>query len=116
MRISPCKGTFDGKEYVCNAEDPGSTPGLRRSPGERNGYPLLYPCLENPMDRGVRQATVHGIARVGHDRAAEQGQGQPFGGAIAKQKLRVLVREAWQSPGYFSRDVKCSLVFTSIIM
>ena len=35
--------------------------------GEGNGIPLQYSCLENPMDRGARQATVHGIARVSHD-------------------------------------------------
>ena len=41
-------------------EDMGSIPGLGRSPGE--GNPLLYACLGNPMDRGARQATVHGVA------------------------------------------------------
>ena len=52
-----------GKEYVCNAGDLGSVPGSRRSPGEGNGNRLQYSCLENPMDRGARQATVHGIAK-----------------------------------------------------
>ena len=42
-----------GKESACNAGDPGSVPGLGRSPGEGNGNPLQYPCLENPMDRGA---------------------------------------------------------------
>ena len=42
-------------------------PGLGRSPGEGNGKPLQYPCLENPMDRGARQAPVHAVAKVGHD-------------------------------------------------
>ena len=42
-----------GKEFACNAGDPGSVPGLRRSPGEGNGNPLHYSCLENPMDRGA---------------------------------------------------------------
>ena len=42
-----------GKESACNAEDTGSVPGLRRSPGEGNGNPLRYSCLENSMDRGV---------------------------------------------------------------
>ena len=41
----------DGKESVCNAGDPGSIPGLGRSPVERNGNPLQYSRLENPMDR-----------------------------------------------------------------
>ena len=39
------------KESTCSAGDPGSIPGLGRSPGEGNGYPLQYSCLENPMDR-----------------------------------------------------------------
>ena len=43
--------------------DTGLIPGLGRSPGEGNGNPLQSSCLENPMDRGVWQATVHGIAR-----------------------------------------------------
>ena len=45
-------GGSDGKASTCNAGDPGSIPGLERSPGERNGNPLQYSCLENPMDRG----------------------------------------------------------------
>ena len=42
----------------------GSVPGLGRSPGEGNSNPLQYSCLENPMDRGVWQATVHGVANT----------------------------------------------------
>ena len=42
-------------------------PGWGRSPGEGNCYPLQYSCLESPMDRGVWQATFHGIARVRYD-------------------------------------------------
>ena len=56
-----------GKESACNAGDLGSILGLGRSPGEGNGNPLQYSCLENPMDRGAWQATVHGVTRVGHD-------------------------------------------------
>ena len=48
----------DGKESACNAGDLGSIPGLGRSLGEGVGYPLQYSCLENSMDRGVRQGTV----------------------------------------------------------
>ena len=44
-------GGSDGKESACNAGDPSSKPGLRRSPREGNSYPLQYSCLENPMDR-----------------------------------------------------------------
>ena len=53
-------GGSDGKASACNAGDPGSTPGLGRSPGEGNGNPLQYSCLKNSMDRGARWATVHG--------------------------------------------------------
>ena len=47
--------------------DAGSIPGTERSPGGENGNPLQYSCLENFMDRGAWQATVHGSQRVGHD-------------------------------------------------
>ena len=46
-------GDSDGKESACNAGDLGSIPGLGRSPGEGNSYPLQYSSLENPMDRGA---------------------------------------------------------------
>ena len=59
------------KESACNAGHPDSIPELGRSPGERNGNPLQYSCLENPMDRGAWQVTVHGFARVGHDLATK---------------------------------------------
>ena len=61
----PC--SLSGKESVCSAEDMGSVPWSRRAPGKGNGNPLQYSCLENPMDRGAWQATVHGVERVGHD-------------------------------------------------
>ena len=53
----------DGKASVYNAGDQGSSPGLGRSPGEGNGSPLQYYCLENPMDRGAWQVTVSGVAK-----------------------------------------------------
>ena len=55
------------KEYASSAEDLGSIPGSGRSPGEGNGNPLQYSCLENPIDREAKQATVYGVTRVGHD-------------------------------------------------
>ena len=55
-------GGSDGKASVYNAGDLGSIPGSRRSPGEGNGNPLQYSCLENPMDRGAWWATVRGVA------------------------------------------------------
>ena len=56
-------GGSDGKASAYKAGDPGSTPGLGRSPGERNGNPLQCSCLENPMGRGAWEATVHGVAK-----------------------------------------------------
>ena len=53
-----------GKESACNGGDPGLIPGLGRSPGEGNGNPLQYSCLENPMDKVAWRATVHGVSRV----------------------------------------------------
>ena len=49
----PPPGGSVGKESAINAGDPASVPGLGRSPGEGNGNPLRYSCLENPMDRGA---------------------------------------------------------------
>ena len=57
-------GGSNGKESTCNAGNPGSIPGLGRSPGEGNGNSLQYSCLENPMDnRGAWQAIVHEVAK-----------------------------------------------------
>ena len=51
------------KESARNVGDLGSIPGSGRSPGEGNGNPLQYSCLENPMDGGAWWATVHGVAK-----------------------------------------------------
>ena len=59
------------KNPPASAGDVGSVPGLERSPGERNGNPLQYSCLNNPMNIGAWRAIVHGIARVGHDLATK---------------------------------------------
>ena len=56
---------------ACNVGNLGSIPGSGRSPGERNGSPFQYSCLENLMDRGAWRATVHEVARVRHDLAAK---------------------------------------------
>ena len=55
------------KHLAYNVGDLGSIPGSGRSSGEGNGNPLQHSCLENPMDGGAWWATVHGVARVGHD-------------------------------------------------
>ena len=57
---------LSGEESACQAGDMGLSPVLGRSTGGGNGNPLQYSCLRNLMDRGVQQATVHGVAkRVG---------------------------------------------------
>ena len=56
-------GGSDGKESACNVRDLGSIPGSGRFPGEGNGNLFQYSCLENPMDIGVWQAMVHGVAK-----------------------------------------------------
>ena len=65
----PGQGGFpagsDDKASACNEGDPGSIPGMGRSPGEGNGNPLQYSCLENPMDRGAWW--LQGSQRVGHN-------------------------------------------------
>ena len=55
----------DGKKSTCSVGDLGSIPGSGKSPGGGNGNSLQYSCLENPMDRGVWQATVHGVSKNG---------------------------------------------------
>ena len=52
-----------GKESACSAGDLGLIPGLGRSPGEVNGYPLQYSCLESSMARGSWRDPVHGVAK-----------------------------------------------------
>ena len=56
-------GGSEDKVSACNVGDRDSIPGLGRSPGEGNGNPLQYSCLENPMDRRAWWATVHGVAK-----------------------------------------------------
>ena len=56
-------GDSEVKESSCNAGNLGSIPGLGRSPGEGKGYQIQYSDLENPMDKGAWQATVHGVTK-----------------------------------------------------
>ena len=56
-------GGSDSKASACNAGDLGSIPESGRSPGEGNGNPVQYSCLENSMDGGAWWATVHGVAK-----------------------------------------------------
>ena len=61
----------DGEESAYSVGDPGLSPGSGGSPGEGNGSPIQYSCLENPMDRGAWRATVHRVTRAGHDLATK---------------------------------------------
>ena len=56
-------GDSYGKESACNAGDQGLIPGLERSPGEGSGYPPLYSCLKNSMNREAQCATIHGVTK-----------------------------------------------------
>jgi len=56
-------GGSEGKESARNAGDLGLIPGWGRSPGEADGYPLQYSCLEDSMDRGAWRAIVQGVAK-----------------------------------------------------
>ena len=65
-QLSDFPGGSDGKATVYNVGDPGSISGLGRSPGEGNGNPLQYSCLENPMENPGRLQSMES-QRVGHD-------------------------------------------------
>ena len=62
-KIQVSLGGLDSKESACNAGDLGLIPGLGRSPEGGHGNPLQGSLLENPMDKGAWQATVHGITK-----------------------------------------------------
>ena len=61
--FSPVYGDSDGKESTCNAGDQSSIPRSGRSPGEGNGNPLQYSCMENSTGRGAWQTTDHGVTK-----------------------------------------------------
>ena len=56
-------GGLDHKESACDTGDRSSIPGSGRCPGEGNGNPLQYSCLENSMDRGAWWAAIHGVTK-----------------------------------------------------
>ena len=59
--LIPCSTV--SKESTCNARDMSLIPGSKIFPGEGNGHPLQYSCMENPMDGGAWQASVHGVVQ-----------------------------------------------------
>ena len=74
MTIQDFLGGSDDKASVYNAGDLGLIPGLGRFSEERNGNPIQYSCLGNPVDRGAWRATVHEVTRVGCDLVTKQQQ------------------------------------------
>ena len=85
-----------GKESACNAGDRSLIPGWGRSSGKGNGNPLQYSRLENPIDRGAWQATVHGIAKVRHNLATKpppRRAESKDGGQCAQ-----VLQENWEGP------------------
>ena len=78
-----------GKESDCNAGDPGPIPGLGRYPGEGNGNPLQYSCLENPMDREAWWATVNGVTRVGHNLATKLPPPRTYGTLFFTKEAKI---------------------------
>ena len=83
------------KESACSAGDPGSIPGLGRSPREGNGNPLQYFCLYNPMDRGAWKATVDGVTRVGHDWATKHTHYQNTRGILHRARKKFVWNHKW---------------------
>ena len=87
------------KNLPANAGDACSIPGSERSPGEGNGNPLQYSCLENPLNRGAWWATVHGVARVRHDLVTEQQNNNDVLQIETQQNLSLGIQECvfWKS-------------------
>ena len=62
-KVLGCPSWLSDKESACQCRRCGLIPGLGRSPGEGNGNALLYPSLENPVDRGASRSSVHGVQK-----------------------------------------------------
>ena len=86
------RGGSDGKASACNAGDLGSIPGLGRSPGEGNGYPLQYNCLGNSVNRKAWWATVHGVAKSWIQLSDQHFQ-------IGNQSMPIPDQHCWQVRG-----------------
>ena len=89
---------FKCKESACNVGDQSLIPGLGRSSGEENGYPLQYSCLENSKDRGAWQAMVHGVAKSQTRQLLTEGSGNAqnhvgnhFGTIGLKLKICIII-------------------------
>ena len=94
----PKRGFPSGSEVkasACKAGDPGSIPGSGRSPGEGNGDPLQYSCLENPMDGEPGRLQSTGLQRVGHDWAISLN--------LSKGQTMKILTEVWGEHECFSK-------------
>ena len=97
----------DGQEFACNAGDLGSILGSGRSPGEGNGNPLQYSCLENNMDRRAWWAKVHGVAK-----SWTQLSGFHFTSLLTKSSpLNLLVTSTVNSYGIWFKSYLAGLLF-----
>ena len=94
-------GGSDGEESACNAGDLGLIPGLGRSPGERNGYPLQYSCLQSSKDRGAWWTTIPGIAK-------SQTGLSDF--TICGHHVAILTYGLWSISVQFSKLMECSFL------
>ena len=96
-------GSSDGKASAYNAGELGSIPELGRSPGAGNGNPLQYSCLENPMDRGVWRATVHGVTESDTTEQLNTAQHSAFCFRSLEWKLSLtsFVKSKQKSPAFY---------------
>ena len=106
--ISIFPGGSDDKESICNAGDWGSIPGLEDSPGEGNGYPLQYSCLENSWTKEQGGLQSVGLQRVGHNWETIMNNHQP-----KKKKKRIDFRDriiVWNNRKHYTlpwrRDIQ----------
>ena len=105
-------GSTGGKESACQSgrHNVGLIPGLGRSPGGGNGNPLQYSCLENSMDRGAWQASVHGAAdSFGHDWATKPQHMMPLGPELLSPQTLLLLSHrgslaGWPVVRWFASD------------
>ena len=97
------------KNLPANAGDAGSTPGSGRFPGEGNGYPLQYSCLDNPMDRGAWRATIHGVAKSQTQLGNQAHPGSPDVISRGRQKCLGQREEMWWQEMWQWKQKMCFL-------
>ena len=94
-------GSSNGEESTCNMGDPGLISESGRSPGEGNGNPLQYSCLENPMDRGAWWPTVHGVAKDKTERLTSSLSSHSYLGTVMPKGLTSLALPSSGDPRAF---------------